>query len=194
MGPTDEELAELYRRYAPVLHHRAQGILGTDEAASDAVQETFARVIRHWDRFRGEASPLTWMYRITTNWCLNQLRNQRGRAQKLDVHREELVGAGVSIPRSGQEAELVRRLLTDTDPQTRQIVLHTYFDEMTRQQVAERVGLSVPTVRKRLNTFYDRARHLLETPGALPKALATVALSLAASGELALTAIEKGLS
>ena len=79
--------------------------------------------------------------------------------------------------------------MTDTDPQTRQIVLHTYFDEMTRQQVAERVGLSVPTVRKRLNTFYDRARHLLETPGALPKALATVAPELGVGVEGAAAAL-----
>jgi len=59
VGPSEAEVAALYRRYAPVLHARARSILGSDEAAADAVQETFARVIVHWDGFRAESSPLT---------------------------------------------------------------------------------------------------------------------------------------
>lgn len=179
MQPTDSELTALYERYAAVLHQRARGILGSDEAAWDAVQETFARVIRNWDRFRGESSPLTWMYRITTNWCLNQLRNHRSRENKHAAHRSDIVGSEHTWLKTDQDAELVRRVLLGCDPETCRIVLHTFFDDMTRQQVAEHVGLSVPTVRKRLNTFYLRARTLIETPGALPPLDSAVALVVA---------------
>lgn len=184
MQPTDSELAELYDRYADVLHHRARSILGSDEAAWDAVHETFARVIRHWDRFRGESSPLTWMYRITTNWCLNQLRNRTGRERKHQQFRMDIVGEEATWQRHEAEAETVRRLLATADEETRRIVLHTYFDDMTRQQVAHEVGLSVPTVRKRLTQFYARARAILETPGALPP-LDRAAVLVAAAATLA---------
>ena len=178
MAPTDAEIEALYARYAPVLHHRARGILGTDEAAADAVHETFARVIRHWDRFRGESSPLTWMYRITTNWCLNQLRNGRGRAEKRAMHHGELAGATVTWQRDDSEAALVRRLLAEVDEQTRHIVLHVYFDDMTREQAARAVGVSVPTLRKRLRAFFARCRRALEAApaSAMPAAVALLVL------------------
>jgi RNA polymerase sigma-70 factor (ECF subfamily) len=178
MAPTDAEIEALYDRYAPVLHHRARSILGSDEAAADAVHETFARVIRNWSRFRGESSPLTWMYRITTNWCLNQLRNRHGRADKRARHHDELAGATVTWQRDDSEAALVRRMLAEVDEQTRRIVLHVYFDDMTREQAAVAVGISVPTLRKRLRAFFDRCRAALEAapPVALPAVVAALLL------------------
>jgi len=175
MPPTETEISELYERYAHVVFHRARNILGSDELAQDAVQETFARVIVHWDQFRGESSALTWMYRISTNWSLNQLRNRKGRQQKLDTRTHDVVGEGVSWQKPRLEAEMVRSLLADCDEQTRAIVIHLYFDDMTREQTAKLVGLSVPTLRKRLRHFLKRAnrqltmdrRHALAAPAVL---------------------------
>ncbi len=163
-GPSEAEVREIYERYGPVIYRRCRSILGTDEAAQDALQETFARVIRNWDSFRGESSPLTWMYRISTNWCLNQIRNRKGRQEKLHVHRQDVIGEGVTAPGDAawETADVVRSLLADTDDETRQIVLYLYFDDLTQQECATLVGLSVPTVRKRLNQFLKRARRLIE--------------------------------
>ena len=180
MAPTEQEIAELYERFAHVVFHRARSILGSDEAAQDAVQETFARVIRNWEQFRGEASPLTWMYRITTNWCLNQVRNRRTHDGKHVANKEDIVGEGVAWLRPASEAEVVRRLLEDADDETRRIVIHLFFDDMTREETAAMVGLSVPTVRKRLNQFLARARRAMGA-GLVP-ALLVVGLALALLG------------
>ncbi len=163
-GPSEAEFRELYERYGPVILHRCRSILGTEEAAQDALQETFARVIRNWDHFRGDSSPLTWMYRISTNWCFNQIRNRKGRQEKLHVHRSDIVGDGVASPQTSawETADIVRSLLSEADEETRQIVTYLYFDDLTQQECASLVGLSVPTVRKRLKQFLNRARRLLE--------------------------------
>ena len=161
MPPTEPQIAALYERYAHIIHHRARRIMGNEEAAQDAVQETFARVIRHWDQFRGESSPLTWMYRISTNWCLNQLRDQRGRADKHVHRRQDILGEEASWLVVDEDAERVRALLDSADDQTRRIVVHIFFDEMTRQETAALVGLSVPTVRKRLRGFLKTSRKTL---------------------------------
>ena len=175
MELTDEELSRLYDRYAHVLFHRCRSILRNDEEARDAVQETFARVIRNADTFRAQASPLTWIYRISTNYCLNQGRNRRGRERKHADHREEIGGPSIVSP-FGDGAEdhaKILALLADADDETRRCVVHTFYDDCTREQVAELVGLSVPTVRKRVNTFLDHARRQL---GVAP--VAAVALLL----------------
>lgn len=161
MEPTDEEIAVLYEQYAHIIYGRALRITADPELAADAVQETFARVIKHWSRFRGESSSLTWMYRISTNWCLNQLRNRNSRRDKLTHSREDIVGDGQTHPKNWVDAERVRSLLEDADDQTRQIVVHIYFDEMTREETAQMVGLSVPTVRRRLRGFLRRSRRAL---------------------------------
>lgn len=163
MELTDAELAELYERYAHVLFHRCRSILKNDEDAHDAVHETFARVLRNSASFRRQASPLTWMYTISTNYCLNQIRNSSGRRQKLEHRREELTGR--SMPAGSEEAfedhERLLALLEGADEQTRACVVYTFFDDCTRSEVAKLVGLSVPTVRKRIGAFLDRARREL---------------------------------
>ncbi len=161
---TDDEVRHLYDRYGPVLYHRCRSILRNDEDARDAVQETFARVLRHAESFRRQASPLTWMYRISTNHCLNRIRDRKGQQRKLEQHREDIVGPGVSLPRDGEDAadrERILALLEDADDETKACVVHTFFDDCTREEVAELVGLSVPTVRKRVNTFLETARRQL---------------------------------
>ncbi len=160
MALTDAELRDLYARYASVLHRRCLGILRDPEEASDVVQETFARVLVHHESFRREASPLTWMYRISTNLCLNRLRDGSLRAGKHAAHREEMAGSGIAPP-DGEAWEgeaTVRRLLEEADEETRAIVVHLFYDDMTREEAARLAGLSVPTLRKRLNAFLERAR------------------------------------
>lgn len=163
MELTDAEVAQLYDRYGHVIFHRCRSILRNDEDARDAVQETFARVIRNADTFRAQASPLTWMYRISTNYSLNQLRNRKGRDRKHEHHREEIGGPSIvdGPAGDGEDHARILGLLDGADDETRACVIHTFFDDCTREEVASLVGLSVPTVRKRVNTFLERARRQL---------------------------------
>jgi RNA polymerase sigma-70 factor (ECF subfamily) len=161
MPVPETELRELYVRYAPVLHHRARAILGSEEDAADAVQETFARVVRNWEQFRQEASPLTWMYQISTNWCLNQLRNRKGHQRKHTDHAGEIGGSPTAAVTGTLDADTLRTLLAEEDDETRRILVHLYFDDMTREETAKFVGISVPTLRKRHDAFLRRARRAL---------------------------------
>lgn len=169
MELTDAELAALYDRYAHVLFHRCRSILRNDEEAWDAVQETFARVIKNADTFRQQSSALTWMYKISTNYSLNQLRNRNTRSRSHQQKRAQIVGPEVSLPseEATEDHERILGLLEDADPQTRACIVHTYFDDCTREETARLVGLSVPTVRKRINTFLARARRQLGVAAAL---------------------------
>ena len=71
------ELEALYRSYGALVKRRARGILGDEQEAQDAMQEVFVRVIAAMGEFRGQSQPSTWLYRITTNLCLNRIRDSR---------------------------------------------------------------------------------------------------------------------
>ena len=170
------ELEELYSRYAHVIYQRCYSILRNEQDAGEAVQETFARVYLHADTFKHQSSPLTWMYRISTNYCLNQLRNRKGRAQKLRDRQGELT-EDYEPKEHTEDHQIILDLLHGEDPETQAVIIHTFFDDCTRQETAELVGLSVPTVRKRINTFIQRARRTLNVPAAALVALFAISMS-----------------
>jgi RNA polymerase sigma-70 factor (ECF subfamily) len=147
------DAAELFEAYGPALFRRCQQLLGSDEAADDAVQEVFLRTLEKAAGFRGDSSPLTWLYAIATTHCLQQLRNARTRARKLALLESPRVD-----PATPEERILWLRLLEQLDPKVQLVALLRHVDEMTLEEVAEVVGLSRKTVARRLAAFEEAAR------------------------------------
>jgi len=137
-------------------------ILGDEDAAWDALQDTFERAARRLERFEGRSSPYTWLYRISTNAALDLLRRQ-------GVRRADPIGDDAPPPATdpgadGRRAErlaLVRSLLGHFEPRVQACAIHFWVDEMSKAEVARVTGLSAPTVRKYLKTFTNRARKLV---------------------------------
>jgi RNA polymerase sigma-70 factor (ECF subfamily) len=161
---THTQIEILYKSYGAMVHRRCLRILGNEQDAMDATQEVFARVTRHYGSFRAEAAPSTWLMRISTNHCLNVIRDSASRRGKLSAQRHELQPAdsGTRAFDGIERAELIRALLIRFDPEIQRLVIHHYLDGMTKIEVADLCGLSVPTVRKRLNLFVRRSRRYLQ--------------------------------
>jgi RNA polymerase sigma-70 factor (ECF subfamily) len=151
----DAELDGLYRKYAPLVLRRARAILGEEQAARDAVQEIFVRVLRSWHTFRGEASPTTWLYRVTTNHSLNVLRD--------GARRTELLETQLRPPHEVKAPEhenrlTVAQLLARAPEQLREIAIYHFIDQMSRDEIAALLSISPRTVHNRLVAFRELAR------------------------------------
>ncbi len=151
-------LEELYRRYGAQVYRRALYLLGSEPDAWDATQEVFLKAARALDGFEGRSSPMTWLARITTNHCLNVLR-----ARKVRRHDglDDLDRSRWADP-TAERAAAIRGLLDEFEQETQRVAVHYFVDEMSQEEVAQVVGRSVPTVRKRLREFVAKARRLLE--------------------------------
>jgi RNA polymerase sigma-70 factor (ECF subfamily) len=157
-APEGGLLAELYARHAAAVLGRCRWLLRDDEAAKDATQEVFAKALRSWSEFRAAASPVTWLQRIATHHCLNELRAGRARWREEAVRMAELRhDAGVEPDRR----ELVRALLRVAGPEEQEAAVMYFVDELTQAEIAEATGKSLPTVRKRLRGFLAAARGAL---------------------------------
>lgn len=146
-------LRDLYGRYGGAVMGRCLYLLKDHAKAEDAMQEVFARVLTHHASFRSEASPLTWLMKIATHHCLNELRSERAGWRRL-FEREQR--ARPEHDGSHEQLELreqVRTLLSRFDPETQAAAIHYHVDEMTLEEVATLLGRSVPTIRKRLQQF-----------------------------------------
>lgn len=154
------EIADLYTKYGAAVLGRCRYLLRDEEAARDASQEVFVRVMRSLATFRSEASPLTWILKIATNHCLNVIAAKKAkwkdRFREYAQHREEEeIGSRAIDP---ERSQIVRALLSRLDLETQQVAVHYYVDEMTQEEIAAQLGRSLPTIRKRIEKFLRIAR------------------------------------
>jgi RNA polymerase sigma factor (sigma-70 family) len=166
--PADSRAAlrELYTKYGGSVYGRCQYILGDRTKAEDAMQDVFAKALGHWEAFRNEASPLTWLTRIATHHCLNVLRTERAPWYRRFERETRARGEGHGGPQPFEDRDAARKLLEKLDLETQQAAIHYFVDEMTLDEVAAAIGRSVPTVRKRLAAVAALAgRELDETGG-----------------------------
>ncbi len=157
------QVERLYRQYGAMVHRRCRRILRNEEEALDATQDVFARALRYWDTWDGSADRINWLNRIATNHCLNRIRNAKGRREKLDQRKNELpaVGSGPAGAADLEQLDLVHAVMRDMPEDLQRLAVLYWFDEMTQAEIAVEVGLSVPTVRKRLRRFIHEARRSL---------------------------------
>ncbi len=162
-NPATAQIERLYRQYGAMVHRRCRRILRNEEEALDATQDVFARALRYWDTWDGSADRIHWLNRIATNHCLNRIRNSKGRREKLDMRKTELpaVGTGPAGAADLEQLDIVHAVMRDMPEDLQRLAILYWFDEMTQAEIAEAVGLSVPTVRKRLRRFIHEARRSL---------------------------------
>lgn len=161
------EVEALYRKYGPLVRRRARGILGNDAEADDMTQEVFARVLLAMGEFRGQSQPSTWLYRITTNLCLNRLRDTRRRRARLD----EGERAADPALRPGAAAApgsvlVLRELLARLPPELAEVAVHYHIDEMDQAEIASALGVARRTIGYRLERLREEVRRLLAEPAA----------------------------
>src|SRR4029077_10204118 len=99
--------------------------------AHDAMQEVFVRVISSIGEFRGQAQPSTWLYRITTNLCLNRIRDAKRRRERLKEAgvEQDAAGAGTTT-RAPELTAALRKVLTQLPDELGQVAIYYYVDEM----------------------------------------------------------------
>jgi RNA polymerase sigma-70 factor, ECF subfamily len=150
-------LRELYQKYGGSVYGRCLYLLKERAAAEDAMQDVFAKALTNLGHFRSEASPLTWLLRIATNHCLNLIRSERAGWRERFLRQEAARPEAHGGPQVMEKRDQVRQLLRRFDPETQAAAVHYHVDEMTLEEVAQLLGRSVPTVRKRLQDFAARS-------------------------------------
>lgn len=165
----------LVRRYQDRLYPTLLRLAGRPEDARDLLQDTFLRAFQKLDRFHGESSFYTWLYRIAVNLALSERRRRRpvvpladapGLSRPIDPP-SSIIQTDPSLPLEQAERDAqVQRALNALSPDARAVVVLKDIDGVPYEDIATILGIPVGTVRSRLHRarleLRDRLRPLVE--------------------------------
>jgi RNA polymerase sigma-70 factor (ECF subfamily) len=170
---------ELVRQYDQPVLRLALHLTGSEHEAKDIYQEAFLKVYRNLGSFRFECSFYTWVYRIVSNLCMDQLRRRKVRREDsgvrvnsegeevdlLEQHPDERAGAS-------PEQELMRRemgkriaqALTKLSPRERMVFEMKHYQGLKLRAIGDALGTSEETVK---NSLFRATRKLRSELGVL---------------------------
>jgi len=151
----------LVSRYERKIFRLAQHITQNNEDAEDVSQEAFLKAYEHLGEFQGNSRFYTWLVRIAVNQALMKLRKRRAKDVSLDQEIEteenfmlrEVEDWGPSPEeRYSQEemAQILSRVIGELDPSFRTVFQLRDIDELSTEETADALGISVPAVKSRL--------------------------------------------
>ena len=154
--------AELVNRYERKIYRLAKNITRNDEDAEDVLQDAFLKAYTHLDNFKGDSKFYTWIVRIAVNEALMRLRKRKtDRSVPLDEPvelGEETVQREIAVwednPEQQYSQEGWRRILDEAvdslKPDFRTVFVLRDIEELSTEETAETLGISVPAVKSRL--------------------------------------------
>lgn len=160
-GDTDA-FGELVMRYENKIYRLAKNITQNDQDAEDVLQDAFLKAFEHLDTFQGNSKFYTWLVRIAVNEALMRLRKRKGdRSVPLDEPidtGEEMVNREIAVWADNPEQQysrdeyqdILNQAVESLKPDFRIVFTLRDIEELSTEETAEALGISIPAVKSRL--------------------------------------------
>jgi RNA polymerase sigma-70 factor (ECF subfamily) len=161
-GGDAEAYNELVGRYERKIFRLAKHITQNDEDAEDVLQETFLKAYEHLPDFQGQSKFYTWLVRIAVNESLMKLRKRKSdRTVPLDEPvdtGEDTVTREIAVWEENPEerysrdelAQILDEAVQSLKPAFRTVFVLRDIEELSTEETAEALGISIPAVKSRL--------------------------------------------
>lgn len=172
-----DAFGELVRRYEKKVLALSNRLCGNPDDGADAAQEAFVSAWQGLPRFRGDANFSTWLYRLTSNACMDLLR----RRQRRDAHAGpslDDIEARVDVPdpapapqETVERRELrqeIRDALQALSPEHRQVLILREIHQLSYDEIGRVLSLDAGTVKSRIHRARESLRKILVERGTFP--------------------------
>jgi RNA polymerase sigma-70 factor (ECF subfamily) len=153
---------ELVRRYEGKIFRLAQHVTQNREDAEDVLQETFMKAYEHLDQFQGNSKFYTWIVRIAVNQALMKLRRRKtdksvSLDEQIDTGEDTMVREIAAWDEDPEQrfsrdelGGILDTAVQSLEPPYRSVFVLRDIDELSTEETAEALGLSIPAVKSRL--------------------------------------------
>jgi RNA polymerase sigma-70 factor, ECF subfamily len=161
LGGDHERYAVLVERYRDRYARYAARMLGSADAAEDAVQDAFVRAYDQLAQCKDPDKFVGWFFLILRNRCFAERRRNRTSAP---LEAADAVAAADRTDGGAELAEQRRALqlaLLELTPDQREVFVLKHVEGLSYGEIAERLNTSVPSLKMRMHRAYDRLREQL---------------------------------
>lgn len=158
-----ERYAELVRRYRDRYARYAARMLGSADAAEDAVQDAFIRAYDQLAQCRDPENFAGWFFLILRNRCFAERRRSK-REAVADVSQDDLPGPG-RADRDAEQTEtqeLLARGVSELTAEQREVFVLKHVEGKSYDEIAAATGATVASLKMRMHRAYDRLRTYLK--------------------------------
>lgn len=142
----EQAFRELIAHYKERLYWHIRKIVLDHDDSDDVLQNTFIKIFRNIDSFKGESKLYTWMYRIATNEAITFIK-QKARKQMISfegMQQQALLKLESDVYFEGDEIQLkLQKAITLLPPRQQLIFNMKYFDDLTFEELSEILNTSV---------------------------------------------------
>ncbi len=164
---------ELMLRYEKIVYNLSYRMMQNYDDAKDITQDVFIKVYQNLDKFNGESSFKTWIYRITTNTCLDELRKRKRKVtesldENLDGEKGEI---SKQIPDNSpspeesflntEKARIVKEALYSLQDDYKTIIILKDIKGLQYTEISEIMQISLGTVKSKLSRARKELRNIL---------------------------------
>jgi RNA polymerase sigma-70 factor (ECF subfamily) len=156
-----ERYAQLVERYRDRYARYAARMLGSADAAEDAVQDAFVRAYDQLAQCKDPDKFVGWFFLILRNRCFAEQRRSRTEAS---LEAAEGVAAADRTDGGAESAErrrALQRALMELTPDQREVFVLKHVEGLSYGEIAERLGTSIPSLKMRMHRAYDKLREEL---------------------------------
>lgn len=151
----DIAFANIVEAYQRPVYNLCYRMLGDQNEAEDAAQETFWRAYQNLKRYDQKRPFATWLLSIAAHYCIDQQRKRRLPLLSIELLPEESAPDSAPSPErtvsQREDSSQMRRLLATLGPQDRAAVILRYWYEFSEEEIARSLSLTVSAVKSRLH-------------------------------------------
>ena len=183
LGGDANAFEELVLRYEKTVYNLALRMVGDRDDAFDMTQEAFIKAYGSLSSFRGDSKFSVWIYRITTNVCLDFLRSKSRKQQVSLTVSDDDEDAQLDIPdpKADPEQQLIKKIsmqsveegLKTLPDKQRQILVMRELGGMSYAEIGKALSIEEGTVKSRIFRARKRLCIFLLDSGNIPESIAS---------------------
>ena len=148
----------LYERYADKVYRKCLSFVKDQAKAEDFTHDIFLKLIVRIGTFKETSKFSTWLFSITYNYCMDQLRLNKKMAEDELTETMDVAEESEDIEGIEMDAKRLRQILESISPEERTILLMKYQDDFSIKDIADTFGLTESAVKMRLKRTKEKLK------------------------------------
>ncbi len=157
----NQEFQQLYIKYAGIVYSRCFHFVGNKEIACDLVHDIFLLVFKNYKSFKENCDTYTWIYRITTNTCINYIKKESKQKNGNLQIEFDLSDNFLQVEKIDNHL-FIKQILKSFDKKIQQIAIYYFVDNFTQKEIAEILEISRKTVSRKLQFLINKLKKMVE--------------------------------